>query len=205
MRDQKLHGSPHRRANEQRPDDAAVQHDVGRHPIFTIGHSTRTLAELISLLHSQHITLLLDIRKLPGSNAYPHFNRDTLSPALAAAGIEYRWAEALTGRRPVSRTVPPATNAWWRNRSFHNYADYALGREFAAALDETCCVAGRGDRVVLMCAEAVWWRCHRRIIADHLLARGECVVHIMGEGKVVDAKLSEGARVGPGGVVTYPA
>ncbi|MBE3043329.1 DUF488 domain-containing protein, partial [Candidatus Bathyarchaeota archaeon] len=124
--------------------------------------------------------------------------------ALASSDIDYRWVESLTGRRPVSKTVPFETNAWWRNRSFHNYADYALSEEFTDAMGEVRGLA-EGQRVVLMCSEAVWWRCHRRIIADHFMARGGRIVHVMGRGRVVDAELSGGARRGLGGEVTYPA
>lgn len=148
--------------------------------------------------------MLVDVRKLPGSNRYPHFNRDTLEAALAESSIDYHRIEGLTGRRPVSRTVPFKVNAWWQNRSFHNYADHALGQEFADALSQLHELVG-GRRLALMCSEAVWWRCHRRIIADHLIARSYHVLHIMGPGKVVDAELSRGARKGSGGEVTYPA
>lgn len=156
------------------------------------------------MLREQGIGVVVDVRKLPGSNRCPQFNQNDLRPALAEAGIDYSWIEGLTGRRPVSKTVSFEVNAWWRNRSFHNYADHALGREFVSSLGEVWDLAEE-NRVALMCAEAVWWRCHRRIIADHLIARGRPVSHIMGPGKVVDASLSDGARKGPEGEVTYPA
>lgn len=172
--------------------------------IFTIGHSTHTLQEFLDMLGKQQIELVIDVRKLPGSNRYPQFNRDNLRSALAESGIDYRWTEGLTGRRPVSRTVPFEVNAWWQSRSFHNYADHALGKEFANAMEQVHDLAD-GQRLALMCSEAVWWRCHRRIIADHLMARGNHVSHIMGQDQVVDAKLSDGARRASDGEVTYPA
>lgn len=173
-------------------------------PVFTVGHSTRSLEEFLDVLREQRVEVVVDVRKLPGSNRCPQFNQDDLQPALAEIGIDYSWIEGLTGRRPVSKTVSFEANAWWQNRSFHNYADHALGGEFVRALGEVCDLADE-RRVALMCAEAVWWRCHRRIIADHLMARGRHVSHIMGPGKVADASLSDGARKGPEGGVTYPS
>ena len=175
-----------------------------RNPIFTVGHSTRAFEELLDALREQRVEVVVDIRKLPGSNRCPQFNQDDLRPALSESGIDYRWIEGLTGRRPVSKTVPFKVNAWWRDRSFHNYADHAIGQGFAGSLEEVCGIAEE-KRVALMCSEAVWWRCHRRIIADHLMACGRHVSHIMGPGRVVNASLSDGARKGPEGGVTYPA
>lgn len=172
-------------------------------PFFTIGHSNRSIDEFIGLLRESGIELLIDVRRLPGSNRYPHFNQDELSAALDKAGIGYRRLAGLTGRRPASKTVPPEVNAWWENRSFHNYADHALSPEFAGALDELI-RDGRSQAVAVMCSEAVWWRCHRRIIADHLLVRGEEVLHIMGPGKIEPAELSAGALPGEDGSLTYP-
>ncbi len=174
--------------------------------MWTIGHSTRTLEEFMSLLRD--ITLVVDVRKLPGSRRFPWFNDDALAGSLADAGIGYRRVEALTGRRPVSREVPLEVNGWWTNRSFHNYADHALSEPFDAALGDLLDWA-RTDQIALMCSEAVWWRCHRRIIADHLIARGHQVHHIVGPGKVSNAELSEGAKVDSARAervrVTYPA
>ncbi|WP_152176342.1 DUF488 domain-containing protein, partial [Mycobacterium tuberculosis] len=107
-----------------------------------------------------------------GSRRYPQFDQEALAASLRDAGIGYRRAEGLTGRRPVSRDVPFETNAWWQNRSFHNYADHALSTDFEVALDDLR-AEGQLRRVTVMCSESVWWRCHRRIIADHLLARDE--------------------------------
>ncbi|WP_333618059.1 DUF488 domain-containing protein [Dietzia sp.] len=173
-------------------------------PFFTIGHSTRSIDEFLGLLRENCIAQLVDVRRLPGSSRYPQFDQDALSASLDAAGIGYRRAEALTGRRPVSRTVPFAVNAWWQNRSFHNYADHALSSDFAAALAELR-EQGSSSRTVVMCSEAVWWRCHRRIIADHLLARGDDVRHVLDSQHVDEARLSDGALIREDGNVTYPA
>ncbi|WP_246490515.1 DUF488 family protein [Brevibacterium oceani] len=173
-------------------------------PFLTVGHSNRSLNEFIELLTDTGTEVVVDVRRLPGSNRHPQFNADTLTTELAESGIELRRLDGLTGRRPVSRTVPFETNAWWQNRSFHNYADHALSEDFRTDL-ATLITWGEGERCALMCAEAVWWRCHRRIIADHLLARDLKVSHILGEGHIVPAKLSDGAEVGSDGTLTYPA
>lgn len=173
-------------------------------PVFTIGHSTRTFAEFADLLRDSDVQLIVDVRKLPGSTRYPQFDQDTLTASLADAGIGYQYAPGLTGRRAVSKEVPFEVNGWWTNRSFHNYADYALSDDFRHALAELR-EWGRASRIAVMCSEAVWWRCHRRIIADHLLSRNEAVCHIVGPGHVDTAQLSAGAIIGPAGTVTYPA
>lgn len=171
---------------------------------LTVGHSNRSLNEFTEMLTDTGTEVVIDVRRLPGSNRHPQFNADTLSAELAERGIELRRLDGLTGRRPVSRTVPFETNAWWQNRSFHNYADHALSEEFRAAL-ATLITWGEDARCALMCAEAVWWRCHRRIIADHLLARELHVSHILGASHVDPAQLSEGARIDTDGTLTYPA
>ncbi|MCS5478800.1 DUF488 domain-containing protein [Corynebacterium sp. YIM 101645] len=173
-------------------------------PVFTVGHSNRDLEEFINLLTGAGVAALVDVRRLPGSRKYPHFNDDVLAAELPAHGISYRRSEGLTGRRNVSRTVPFEVNGNWRNRSFHNYADHALGEEFVLALGELLDAAVHTP-TVLMCSEAVWWRCHRRIIADHLLAAGRDVRHIMGPGKITPAELTAGGVVGEDGKVRYPA
>ena len=172
-------------------------------PLFTVGHSNRELDEFIGLLEQSSIEAVVDVRKLPGSRRYPWFDAPALEAALAERGIGFTRFEALTGRRPVSREVPFEVNGWWENRSFHNYADHALSEGFRDALAELRSV-GSQRRTAVMCSEAVWWRCHRRIIADHLLAAGNEVRHILGPGQVKPAELSAGAVVRADGKVTYP-
>ena len=178
--------------------------DVREDTIFTIGHSTRTLAEFVALLRQVDVTLLVDVRSIPRSRATPQFNGDTLPDSLAAEGIGYRHLSALGGRRHHRRGAPPSLNAYWRVAAFRNYADYAETDEFRAGLDSLRTLA-RDDRCAIMCAEAVWWRCHRRIITDYVLAGGICVEHIMGLGTVVPATLTPGARVMADGTLRYPA
>lgn len=172
-------------------------------PIFTVGHSNHGLAEFVEMITAAGVDALVDVRKLPGSRKYPHFNDDVLATELPKSGVSYRRVEELTGRRNVSRTVPFEVNGNWRNRSFHNYADHALSEEFAAAIRQLR-DAARREVPAVMCSEAVWWRCHRRIIADHLLASGEDVRHIMGPGSVTAATFNEGAVVGDDHRVRYP-
>lgn len=169
---------------------------------FTIGHSNRELDEFLEMITEHSIETVVDVRKLAGSRRYPQFNADTLADALAAVGIELTRFEGLTGRRPASKTVPFETNAWWQNRSFHNYADHALSAEFGEAL-RALRELGHEKRAAVMCAEAVWWRCHRRIIADYLLAADEQVIHVLGPGSETPGSLSEGA-VPENGLLTYP-
>lgn len=171
--------------------------------IVTVGHSTHPLDEFVALLQGAEVTEIADVRRLPGSNRYPWFNEDALAHSLADSEIGYRRIPQLTGRRTRQRDVSDEVNGIWRNRSFHNYADYALGDEFAAGLDELISAAAHG-RVAVMCSEAVWWRCHRRIIADHLLACEIEVVHLMPDGRLDKARLTPGAVVDRGRV-EYPA
>ncbi|KAB1948086.1 DUF488 domain-containing protein [Brevibacterium linens ATCC 9172] len=171
---------------------------------LTIGHSNRSLNEFTELLDEAGAEVVVDVRKLPGSNRNPQFNADALATELFEAGIDLRRLENLTGRRPVSRTVPFEVNGWWQNRSFHNYADHCLSPGFHTDV-ETLIGWGESARCVLMCSEAVWWRCHRRIIADHLLARGLEVAHVLGPGHIDEARLSAGAVVDEDARVTYPS
>ena len=172
-----------------------------RNPVFTIGHSTRSVAELIGLLGEAAADLLADVRAFPRSRTNPQFNGPELERALAPAGITYRYLPALGGRRHAGKG--PSPNMLWRNESFRAYADYAGTAEFHAGLEELCALAAE-HRCAVMCAEAVWWRCHRRIIADYLLAAGFEVVHILGPGKLTPAALTPGARR-TGGSLVYPA
>jgi uncharacterized protein (DUF488 family) len=170
--------------------------------IFTIGHSTRAVGELIGLLQEGGVERLVDVRSLPRSRANPQFNADALPAPLAAAGIGYTHLAALGGLRHHPKGAPASPNTLWRNAPFRNYADYAMTEPYRAGLDELCALA-QGERCAIMCAEAVWWRCHRRIIADYLLARGVVVAHIMGPGKHDPASLTPGARPLPDGTILY--
>lgn len=162
------------------------------------------LEEFTALLHGCAIGLLADIRKIPMSGAHPQFNAATLGPGLAASQIAYAYFPELGGRRPRARDVPAEVNGHWENQSFHNYADYALSDGFHQGLHRLI-DAGRERRVAMMCAESLWWRCHRRIVADYLLAAGETVFHIMGDGRQQPAKLTAGAIIRADGRLAYPA
>jgi uncharacterized protein (DUF488 family) len=170
--------------------------------IFTVGHSTRPVSELVALLRQAAVDLLVDVRSVPRSRANPQFNADALPPALAPAGIGYRHLPALGGLRG-RRKDQPSPNTLWRNDAFRNYADYAATREFRGGLDELKALA-RDHRCAIMCAEAVWWRCHRRIIADYLLEQGILVAHIMGPDKINPASITPGARRLSDGTLVYP-
>ena len=172
-------------------------------PFHTIGHSNRSIEAFIALLRASEIELVADVRTIPGSRANPQFNADALADALAARSISYEHMPALGGLRGKARGLSPEVNGFWTNASFHNYADYALTAPFHAGFEHLL-AAGRRRRCAVMCSEAVWWRCHRRIIADHLLAHGEEVFHIMAQGHVVPARLTSGAVVQPDGTVRYP-
>jgi uncharacterized protein (DUF488 family) len=143
--------------------------------IWTIGHSTRTLEAFLGLLAEYRIEAIADVRRFPGSRRYPYFASDALAVTLPAHGIAYRWLPKLGGRRKVQ---PGSPNTAWRNASFQGYADYTATAEFAEGLAESLKLAA-GKRTALMCAEAVWWRCHRSIIADVLKLRGIEVIHII--------------------------
>lgn len=173
-------------------------------PFFTIGHSSRSIAEFTGMLSKAEIGALVDIRKIPRSGTHPQFNEDTLSGALAACDISYEHEAALGGLRGKTRTLPRDVNGFWTNESFHNYADYALSDAFRAGLGHLIDV-GRKRRCVIMCSEAVWWRCHRRIVTDYLLAGGESVFHIMGPGRLVPACLTPGAVIRSDGTIAYPS
>jgi uncharacterized protein (DUF488 family) len=173
-------------------------------PFFTIGHSNRSLEEFVALLNEAQIDLVADIRTVPRSRANPQFNKDTLPTALAAFDISYEHMAALGGLRGKSRTSSQNVNAFWTNESFHNYADYALTAQFRAGLEQLL-NEGSKRRCTIMCSEAVWWRCHRRIVADYLIASGETVFHIMGQGRLEPARLTPGAVIKPDGAVVYPA
>ena len=173
-------------------------------PFYTIGHSTRSIEEFVALLHAAEVTLVVDIRTIPKSRTNPQYNEDVLPGHLAPFKIEYVRIEELGGLRSKSKEVEPVLNGFWNNQSFHNYADYALTQPFLDGLAQLIQL-GRQQRCAVMCSEAVWWRCHRRIVADHLLARDESVFHLMGKDKIAPAQLTEGAKIEANAVVVYPA
>lgn len=159
---------------------------VSTPPIFTIGHSTRAIGEFVALLRAGEVRTVVDIRKIPRSRTNPQYNLDTLGSELAPFQIGHLRIEELGGLRGRRLDVPADINGYWTNRSFHNYADYALSEEFGRGLRELLSTASE-QRVAIMCSEAVWWRCHRRIVADYLLDADRRVFHLMGASNIVPA------------------
>ena len=172
--------------------------------IWTVGHSTRTIEQFIELLTAQSIQLLADVRRFPGSRRLPHFNQENLSKSLATVGIEYVHFPELGGRRKALANSP---NNAWRSEAFRGYADFMMTPEFGAGIDRLLTFA-REKRTAIMCAEALWWQCHRSLIADYLKASNHIVLNILTANKVeehpftsaariVDGKLSYGAETEP--------
>jgi len=166
--------------------------------IWTVGHSTRPLEDFLAVLAAHDIEIVADVRRFPGSRRLPHYAGPALEQALAAHGVAYRWLPALGGRR---RPEPDSPNDGWRHPAFRAYADYVATEAFADGLFELLMMA-HGQRTSVMCAEVLWWRCHRRIIADVLTSLGVPVVHIR------DARIVEPHRLAPparivGGRLTY--
>jgi len=159
--------------------------------IWTVGHSTRSGEEFVQILLENRIKVLVDVRTYPGSRRYPQFNRDTLAEALKEVGIEYQHKANLGGRRTPR---PDSHNTAWRNAQFRGYADHMETEEFKNGVRELLELA-TGARVAVMCAEAVWWRCHRSLIADYLKAEGHEVVHIIDEKKTEEHPYTSAARV----------
>jgi uncharacterized protein (DUF488 family) len=174
------------------------------HPFFTVGHSTRSIDEFVALLSEAEVGLVVDVRAVPRSRTNPQYNSDVLPNTLARSGVGYEHIAALGGLRGRKRDVAEEVNGFWQNQSFHNYADYSLSGEFRAGFARLR-ELGHATQSAIMCAEAVWWRCHRRIIADHLIAAGETVFHILGPGHIEPARMTEAARRGSDGTLTYPA
>ncbi len=172
-------------------------------PFYTVGHSTRTVDEFIKLLSAADITLVVDIRSFPRSRTNPQYNEDVLPLNLASHHIGYLHLAELGGRRSRIKAISSETNGFWKNRSFQNYADYAMTPDFQDGLEELLKL-GQKECCALMCSEAVWWRCHRRIVADHLIARGESVCHLMNTDKIESASLTKGAIVQDDNLVIYP-
>ena len=145
--------------------------------VWTIGHSTRSLDEFLTLLTLNEIEKIADVRSFPGSRKYPHFGQEALAKALRERGVEYEWFKGLGGRR---RPDPDSPHTSWRNTSFRAYADYMQTPGFQESLRELMEQASK-TRIALMCAEAVWWRCHRSMVSDALCVEGIRVLHIMDE------------------------
>ena len=166
--------------------------------VWTVGHSTRSGEEFGQILSAHGIEVLVDVRSFPGSRRYPQFNRSTLAESLASIGIKYRHEPRLGGRR-----TPRADshNTAWRNSSFRAYADHMETEEFRKGVEDLLELAASA-RVAVMCAEALWWRCHRSLISDYLKAAGHTVVHIVDQTKTEEHPFTSAARIVEGGL-TY--
>lgn len=170
--------------------------------IYTIGHSTHPLEEFIGILKNHNIEYLVDVRTIPRSRTNPQFNKDSLPAALKDHGISYKHIAELGGLRSKRKASEESPNTFWQNKSFRNYADYAMTESFRRGLEELKEIAAR-NRCAIMCAEAVWWRCHRRIIADYLIAENYPVFHIMTAHKAEPAKMTEAAKIIPDKIIRY--
>ncbi len=168
--------------------------------MFTIGHSTRPIDELVDLLNAHEVKRVVDVRTIPRSRRNPQFESDALRHSLLSAGIGYEHAPSLGGLRHARKDSP---NDAWRNASFRGFADYMQTEEFAEAL-EWLIATSRQTVTAILCAEALPWRCHRSLISDALTVRGEDVQHIIGRRSVQQHRLTPWARV-DGGRITYPA
>jgi uncharacterized protein (DUF488 family) len=167
--------------------------------IWTIGHSTRTIDEFISLLKENGIKLLSDVRTWPGSRRYPQFNKEVLAESLNGHGIRYEHFPELGGKRKPN---PDSRNTAWRNASFRGYADYMETEQFHTGVERLLDVATEAGSTAIMCAEAVWWRCHRSLIADYVKARGVEVIHILAANKVEPHPYTSAARI-VDGILNY--
>jgi uncharacterized protein (DUF488 family) len=159
--------------------------------IWTIGHSTRPIEEFLGLLQTYHVEAIADVRRFPGSRKHPQYGQQALALALGTRGVAYEWLEALGGRRPASADSP---NTAWRNAAFRGYADYMASAAFDLGMTRLLDMAS-GSRTALMCSEAVWWRCHRSLIADALCVRGIEVVHILDPGHSTVHPMTQPARI----------
>ncbi len=161
-----------------KPQNISSDQDRKEAPtLWTVGHSTHTSEDFNKILKSHEIQILIDVRTFPGSRRYPHFNKPELANALQSVGINYQHLPALGGRR---RPQPSSRNTAWRNASFRAYADHMASEEFKEGIRQLSELVVQGHTAI-MCAEAVWWRCHRGLVADYLKSRGWRVLHIMNE------------------------
>ena len=172
--------------------------------ILTVGHSTHPIDEFLTLLQAAGVTLVVDVRTLAGSRHNPQFNEENLSPSLEDTGIGYLREKRLGGLRKATHAIDPQLNGFWENQSFHRYADYALSTDFAEGLDHLIGLAAPPHLPAIMCSEAVWWRCHRRIIADYLIVRDVPTFHLMPNGRCETATLTKGAQPRDDRTITYP-
>lgn len=171
---------------------------------FTIGHSTRSVEEIVALMNEAGANMIADVRTIPRSHTNPQFNQDRFPESLARKGIDYQYFKKLGGLRGKSKNSEPSPNDFWENKSFRNYADYTATEEYRDGLEEL--LQAQEEHVcAIMCAEAVWWRCHRRIIADYLITKGMEVFHIMGSGKIEPAILNSAAVQMDGNTLVYKA
>jgi len=168
--------------------------------IYTIGHSTRELADFSRVLQAHQIQILEDIRAFPASRRYPHFNRESLELWLPQIGCEYVWEKDLGGHRKQQLPRDQSPNVAWRNESFRNYADYMLTPKFEAAIQR---LVERADRAntAIMCAESVFFRCHRMLVSDYLVSHGHSVLHIVNEKAPTEHVLTKDARIIDGKLV----
>jgi uncharacterized protein (DUF488 family) len=172
--------------------------------LLTVGHGTHDRAGLAALLTGAGVERLVDVRRFPGSRTHPDLRREALEQWLPEAGVGYRWDERLGGRRRLPPDEP-VEDDWWTVAQFAAYAAHTRTPDFRAALDDVLADA-TGARVAVMCSESVWWRCHRRIVADvAVLARGVDVQHLMPDGRLAPHRPSDGARIGEDGEVRWPA
>lgn len=169
---------------------------------YTIGHSTRKIGEFIDLLDEHEIELLIDVRRFPGSRRHPQFNKGNLKESLEDVGINYRHMEVLGGRR--GKPKKDSKNDGWRNDGFQAYADYINTPEVQETIDELAELS-ETSRYATMCAEAVYWRCHRRLLADALVARDIPVYHILGPDQIKEHSLNDMGQILKDGRVVYPS
>ncbi|MFA6361121.1 MAG: DUF488 domain-containing protein [Dysgonamonadaceae bacterium] len=168
--------------------------------VWTIGHSTHSLDELVAMLHSFNIETVVDIRSYPGSRKFPQFNKEALEVSLPENNIEYLHLKKLGGRRKVN---PESKNTTWRHAAFRGYADYMESESFAEGIKELIVIALE-KRTAYMCSEAVWWRCHRSMVSDYLKAHGWDVQHIMGVNKASEHPYTQPARIVAGELTYLP-
>ena len=168
--------------------------------LWTIGHSTRALSDFLKLLVENNVRTIVDVRRFPGSRRYPQFNQEALRSALEIAGYRYVPMAQLGGRRQPAQQ---SHNLRWRNAAFRGYADYMESADFERAVEELLALA-ESDRVAIMCSEAVWWRCHRSLIADYLKSKGIHVIHILNPGQTLTHPYTAAARLENGSLTYRP-